>query len=178
MAGAATSIIFVATNKLSRQVRVYRDQKSLLSRKKYACRDKIMFVATKEMFCHDKHVFVKHVFVATKLVTTNICREKHNFVATSILLSQQTRVCRDKTILLFSRQKYTCCDITFFRCLSRQNFCRDKHNFVAINIFLSRQKTCFVVTNTLLAAAPANDRSEGGRERGAGMMGGGGIQFP
>ena len=45
-------------------------------------------------------------------VATNICRDKHNFAATSLPLSQQTRLCRNKTRLL-SRQKYACCDKTF-----------------------------------------------------------------
>ena len=61
------------------------------------------------------------------------------FVATSLLLSQQTRICRDKTRHL-SRQK---------------NACRDKHAFVATNTCLSRQKLYLwqlpsVITCTLL----------------------------
>ena len=52
------------------------------------------------------------------------------FVATSLLLSGQTRVCRDQTGLL-SRQKYFI----------------DK-SFVAASILLSRQKTCFVTVVT------------------------------
>ena len=44
LAGAATSIIFVATKVLSR---VGRDNRRVLSRQKYTCRAKVMFVATK-----------------------------------------------------------------------------------------------------------------------------------
>ena len=59
LAGAATSIIFVAKNTcLSRQ------KTRLLPRQKYACRDK-------------------------PFVATNICRNKHNFVATNVWLSRQ-----------------------------------------------------------------------------------------
>ena len=92
---------------------------------------------------------------------------KHNFVATSILLSRQIRICRGKTRLLrdksmlaaskpLSRQNYVCRDKRFVAtkentyfvatkiCLSRENICRDKHVllrqiFVATNIILSRQ---------------------------------------
>ena len=76
VAGDATSIIFVATNRclsrqntsfatkicLSRQTGVCQDKTRLL-RQKYVCRDKHTFVATKDLFCRDKHVFV-----ATKLI--------------------------------------------------------------------------------------------------------------
>ena len=101
-AGAATSIIFVAT------------KTRLLSRQKYACRDET-FVATninlvvatntcflKQNFCREKHNFCrdKHVFDATKVSlsrqefcreTTNICHDKNNrqktcFVATKLRL--------------------------------------------------------------------------------------------
>ena len=52
LAGAATSIIFVATKHLSRQ---------------NICRDKHAFVATKDIFCRNKHVFVV-TFVAIKII--------------------------------------------------------------------------------------------------------------
>ena len=69
LAGAATSIILVATNTLSRQ--------------------NMSFVATKvclsqQNFCHDKYLSRQ----------TQLCRDK-SFVPTSILLSQQN-FCRDK----------------------------------------------------------------------------------
>ena len=96
--------------------------------KYHFCRD--VFVATKHVFCRDKSVLVakklcllrQHIFVASgPLSRQNICRNKHNFVATSMFLSrqktcfvvtnaclsQQTRVCRD-THMFLSRQNYVC----------------------------------------------------------------------
>ena len=87
-------------------------------------------------FCRDKS-FVRTntclsrqnmYFVPTKLclLQQNICRDKHNFVATSLPLSRQTRVCRNKYL---SRQTYLCRDKSF---LSRQAyFCRDKNYICA-----------------------------------------------
>ena len=57
LAGAATSIIFVATKVLSRQSRVCRDKTRLLSRQKYACREKC-FVAT-----NIKHVSINTAYI-------------------------------------------------------------------------------------------------------------------
>ena len=67
LAGAATSIIFVATKVLSRQTR-------LLSRQMYGCRDKIMLVATK-YFCR--------VFFATKLLSQQayFCRDQRRVLS-------------------------------------------------------------------------------------------------
>ena len=91
------------------------DKTRLLSRQKYGCRDK-QFVAKK--IC---------------LSRQNCCCDKYlsrqNYVC--ILLSRQTRVCRDKTRLL-SRQKYGCLD----------------KSFVATN-------TC-----SIKVVAPANDREK------------------
>ena len=62
LAGAAISIIFVATKVLSRQIRVCRDKimfvatKLCLSRQNYVCCDKHTFVATKDVFCLSKCV--------------------------------------------------------------------------------------------------------------------------
>ena len=91
LARPATSIIFVPIIFfflfLSRQIRVCRD-------------------------CRDRHVLdsTKHVPLTRRKYT---CCEKSlrnkYFDATSLLLSQQSRVCRDKTRLL-SRQKYICRD--------------------------------------------------------------------
>ena len=83
---------------------------SIICRDKHLFRDKHVFVAT-------KHVFM---FVATKyfcrdetFVPTNICRVKHTFAATSIVLSRQKK--------FFVATKVN---------LSRQNYvCRDKHSF-------------------------------------------------
>ena len=62
-------------------------------------RQKMCFVATKvclsqQNFCHDRHFRCNK-----KIVATNICRDIHNFVVTSLLLSRQntsfvmTKVC-------------------------------------------------------------------------------------
>ena len=109
LAGAATSIIFVATRVLSNNhdKRVYCNKTCLLSQQKYAC-------------C-DKHIFVM----------TNICCNKHNFAMTKYFLinkifSWQELFCCDKCILL--RQTHVCRDNT---CLLRQNFCHDKMILVA-----------------------------------------------
>ena len=70
--------------------------------------------ATKPVFCRDKSMKNFSSFA------TNICRDRHNFVMTSLLLSRQTRVCRDKTRLL-SRRKYASRDKNILRrVLSRQ----------------------------------------------------------
>ena len=59
LAGAATSIIFVATKflRLSQQ-NTSSVATKVLSRQNYVCRDKHTFVATKDVFCCDNHVFV------------------------------------------------------------------------------------------------------------------------
>ena len=82
LARAAASIIFVATNVLSRQIRVCRDTtfvatKLCLSRQNF-CRDK--YLSQQTLFCRDKNVFVvtKHVF----------CRDKSMTVATKLLSRQ------------------------------------------------------------------------------------------
>ena len=115
-------------------------QTSLLSGQKYACRD-------------------KHIFVVT-----------NNIVATSLLVSRQTRVCRDKTRLL-SRQKYAYI-VTLLHCyksmltllhcyntcLSRQNtyffatkhvYCRDKSMLTLLQAYVCRDKHDFVPTKVL-----------------------------
>ena len=112
------------------------------------CRNRSL-VATKDTFHLNKSIPILLVYFSA---TTNI------------LLSQQTRDCRDKTGLLsqqnrsfvaiksmlvatklLSRQIRVCRD----KYLSQQ-FCRDKHHFVATSILLSQQKTSFVMTNTCL----------------------------
>ena len=97
LVGAATSIIFVATN---------------------TCRDKCLFVATKHVFCRDKSMLV-----ATKLLLrrTRVCGDK-DFVATNIILSRQ-KFCRGKhtfvvASILLSRQKT--CFVASDTCLSPQ----------------------------------------------------------
>ena len=81
LAGAATSIIFVATKALSLQHVFFATNRCFFSPKHVFCCDKSMLVA----FCRDK------TFIAR-----DICRDKHNFVdkgfvATSLLLSRQIR---------------------------------------------------------------------------------------
>ena len=89
-------------------------------------------------FCRYKHVFdaTNTSFVATKVclppqnifVETNICGDKHVFVATSILLSRQET-----------------CFVAEKKCLLRQKFCFVAAEvFVAKSIPLSRQKTCYL----------------------------------
>ena len=80
LAGAVTSIIFVATKLLSRQTRVCclclsrqtrvcRD-KTLLSQQKYACvgRDKTRLLSRRKCVCHDKSKLV-----ATKVLSISTC---------------------------------------------------------------------------------------------------------
>ena len=66
LTGAATSIIFVATN-------------VCFSRRK-------SFVMTKNMLVKTKLLSRQSMFVM--FVATNICRNKHNFVATKVLMRQ------------------------------------------------------------------------------------------
>ena len=69
------------------------------------------------------------------------------------VLSQQTRVCHDKSMLVatkvLSQQNYVWCD----KYLSRQtHVCRDKHNFVATSIFLSQPKMILMAAPTRVHA--------------------------
>ena len=106
----------------------------------------------KHIFCHDKSMLAatKHVSSHT-FVLTNICRDKHNFVAKSLLLSQQMCLLRQNTFFVATKV-----------CLSQQNFCCDgqvllllrQKYFVATSKILSRQKFwrgkhTFVVTKDL-----------------------------
>ena len=82
-------------------------------------------------------VFMCSMFHITITITlTNICRDKR-FLITSLLLSWQAHVCRNKTCLSLW-QKW----------MSRQNFCHNKHMFVLTNI--CHDKT-FVATNIILS---------------------------
>ena len=98
--------------------------------------------------CHTAQTYTQtppKTSVAANIILSwqKFCRDK-----TSIALSRQTRVCRDKTRLL-SRQQYAC---------------RDKIMFVATNICCDKSccdKHTFVATkDTIVAAAPANDRRQ------------------
>ena len=87
----------------------------------------------------------------------HFCHQK-SFITTSLLLSRQTCVCRDKTCLL-SQQKYTC--------LLQQKSCHGKHTFVVTkNVFCRNKHTFvstkkFVATKIILVADPTNDRGWG-----------------
>ena len=96
-----------------------------------------MLVATK--LCLSRHLFF--FFFAT-----NICRHKHVFVVTKVLLRQAYFGCDKRRVL--SRQTRVCPDKSKHvstKLLSRQNYvCRDKHTFVATNDVFCRDKndTC------------------------------------
>ena len=79
LAGAATSIIFVATNMgLSRQKNVF-------------CGDESMLVATKHIFAATKNSCAKLTFVATPLLSRQkFCCGKHTFVATKLSSGQKS----------------------------------------------------------------------------------------
>ena len=126
LAGAATSISFVAT-------------------KFWPPPKKVNFVATKlcllrQTVCCYKLIFSRH----TIYVATIICRSKHNFVATSLLLSWQytafvtTKVCLSRQT--FWAHKRFCAHKRFVAtntCLLQQiNYFSDKHFVPTI---LSRQ---------------------------------------
>ena len=108
LAGAATTIIFVATKVCLQRQNVCRD-----NNKKVA----INTCLSRQMFCRDKHTFVPikvslsrqtlfYFFSCDKYLS----RQKY-FVAASILLSRQKP-----------------CFVETNTCLSRQNFCCDKNN--------------------------------------------------
>ena len=78
----------------------------------------IIFVATKRIFCRDKNVQIS--VCRDKYLSQRFFVAKNVFVATSILLSQQTSGCCDK--LTNKRLVAT-------KHLSRQNYvCRDKYS--------------------------------------------------
>ena len=125
----------------------WREQPQVLflSRQVYFCRDKRRVLTRQAYFCRNKNMLV-----ATKLLSRQICRDKHKFVATDKSLSRQAYFCRDKH--LFSRQNRVFCRDKNYTC-PRQNFCHDKHVFVATNIifycdiqFCRRGKHTFVAT--------------------------------
>ena len=113
---------YVCCNKSFVVTNTCRDRHVLVESKLF-CLDKHTFVTPKDVFCHDKHMFVTQkyachdktkIFVVTSFVVAKIfCCDKHNSVATKLLswqayfcrgkrcvLSQQTRVCRDKTFVM------------------------------------------------------------------------------
>ena len=117
LAGAATSIIFVAT-------------------KHVFCHDKSMLVATKlvarQNFCRDKHIFV---------VTKHLSRQ--TFVATNIILSRQ-KFCHYKLTFVTTNTSFVAIEVCLSRQNIWPNFCRDKRvcrdkTFVPTKIIVSRQ---------------------------------------
>jgi len=71
---------------------------------------------------------------------------------TSLLSSQQTHICRNKTCLLL-RQKYACHDKSFVTAkvfVATKIFCRDKHNYVVAKVLL--QQECFCCVKRCVAA--------------------------
>ena len=124
MAGVATSIVSVAPKVLSRQTQDWCDKQVFGATKHFFCREKNMLVATKLCLPRPTRVSRDKTCFAT-----NICRNKHNFVATKVL-SQQAYFCRDKHMSFVATKV----------CLSRQNFCRDKIMFVATKLCLSVSK--------------------------------------
>ena len=77
------------------------------------CHDKSRLVVTK-VFCHNNFSCCNkqfcHVFVMTKLclLRQNICRNKHNFVATKILnmILLQQKLCHDKHIFVATKDMF------------------------------------------------------------------------
>ena len=122
------------------------------SRQTYFCRNKhVCFFARKHVFCRETNMLVEtelllqqtHIcrdktFVTTKVWSRQnyVCRNQ-TFVATSILLSQQTRVCCEKTRLL-SWQKYACRDKTFIA----TNMCLSLEIFVETKVLSRRIRVC------------------------------------
>ena len=120
---------------------------SFLLRQK-CCHNKHMFVKTKHPLLQQKYVCCKKGFVATKVCLSqenfchykitclsrqNICHYKHNFVLTSILLSQKAYFCHNKHIFLLW-QASSCCNKR--RVLSEQmHVYRDK-SFVTREMIL------------------------------------------
>ena len=137
LAGAATSVILVAIKVLLRQTHVCCDK----SMRRQNCRDKIMFVLTK-YFCCDK-----------TFVVTNICHDKHMFVAASILLSWQKTFCHNKRAFIAINISLSWQIFVMRKVLLQQKICLSCQKFfvVTTSILLSRQKTCFVTTNACLS---------------------------
>ena len=143
LAGAATSIIFVATM-------------TCLSQQNTS------FVMTKVCLSRQNFSRAKHIFVETKHLSRQ-CLTK-GFVATSLLLSRQTHVsrykkkvfCRDKSMLVFvSSNIYRDKSFATTKRLSCQAYiCRDKRRVLS-----QPTRVGFVATKFILVAVPANDSS-------------------
>ena len=124
LVGAATSIIFVATNtSLSRLIRVCSNKTRLLLRQKYGCRDKVNLIFVAKNVCRDKRRVLSRQI--------RVCRYKHVFVATKLLSrqndtsgsSRQRNLIRGPTYLYH----ITVNNITNFFCVcakSKNNCCK------------------------------------------------------
>ena len=174
LAGAATSIIFIATNVLLQQTGVCHNKHMFVATKHVICHNESMLAATnltllqQKYACHDKKNYDKHVFIAAKVLS------QVYFCHDTSLLSWQTAVCRDKGKLVLSRQNYACWD----KYVSRQRFCHDKvlnmffttrklccdkHTFVMTKVMFCQDKqvfvaATFVMTKMILVAAPTKDK--------------------
>ena len=126
LAGVTASIIFVVTKVLSWQMYLI----------KYACCDK-MFVATQLCLLQQNMCLSQQKFSV----------ENITFVMTKYVLSQQTGVCHNKSMVVVTKlmSRQNCHDKTMF---VMKNF----HNktFVVTSILLLQQKMCFVATNTFV----------------------------
>ena len=92
----------------------------------------IILIATKVWLSRQKKKLLRQkYFIATKPLSRQI------FLATNIILSRQTRVCRYKTRLL-SRQKYACHVKTFVA----TNTCLLRQRFVATKVLSRRAYFC------------------------------------
>ena len=94
-------------------------------------------------FCRDKSFAATNTcFVATKvwLPLQNVCRAKHNFVATKYLCCDKHVFVATSILLLRQNTCFVATKIILVAYVWRQKFCRDKHTFVATNTCLSRQK--------------------------------------
>ena len=146
LAGAPTSIIFVATKGKGgregggKRKRRRNKRRRKMKKKRRRGRGKRNFLSRQA-----------HLFVAKKTNTSFVAAVSLAGDATSILfVALQIRVCRDKT-LLWSRQKCACRDKNMF-VAKKVATSYDKHMFVATSIILSRQKTGFVATKMIHVA--------------------------
>ena len=174
LAGAATSIILVATKLLSWQAYFCHNRHVFVSTKHIFCCDKSMLVTTKPLSrqsyfccnktCHDKYLSWQ-TFSHNKLtfVMTSTCLSQQNmcFVVTKVnvatnFLSQQTHVCPDKYM---SWQNFCCNKHNSFMTklwLWQAYFCCKRKHVLSQQTYVCHDKT-FVMTKMVLVAAPANN---------------------
>ena len=85
------------------------------------CCDKTHLLLGQKYAYHDKSFVMNFLIYHNKtFVTTNICRDKHNFVMTiNFFATTSILLLRQNTSFVMTKV-----------CLSRQKFCHDKHVFV------------------------------------------------